>query len=241
VFDYPEYWYEFPLQVVFALFPSWAAMVILRCSNYMNIDSIKSIRNFFTMYITSVAIVFLLYAAEYTVWTIFFSYPYPMPLNGYVLAGTGMLCFYTILWHRFPLDWRKNTFLRKRLRSFIVAITLNQGCIFQYGLLTKIMLTVPESLQWIVALFLPLIRELNMWIGSKWAAKASGGDMRSKVMACVHAVSTTHALFITYTVGSNATNATSSLLLASDFAINTFTCIRIIYIRYTVGRSFILF
>ena len=216
-------------------------MVILRCSHYMNIDSIKSIRNFFTMFMTSVVIVLLLYAAEFTIWAIVLHCPYPIPLNGYVLAATGMLVFFTTLWYRFPLNWRKNELFRKRLASFIIAIMLNQCCLFEYMLLTKIMLTVPEYLQWIVALFLPLVREFNIWIGIKWASKASSGDITSTKMACIHAVSTTHALFLTYTVGSNATNVTSSLLLGTDFAINAFTCIRIIYIRYTVGRIVIIF
>ena len=241
VFNYPEYWYEFPLQVAMALLPYWAGMVILRCSNYMNIDSIKSIRNFFIMFITAAVVVFILYAAEYTIWNILLNYPYPVPMNGYVLAATGMLVFFTTLWYRFPPNWRKNQFLRKRLISFIIAIILNQTCLFQYLVLTKILLMVPEYLQWIVALFLPLIREFNIWIGSKWATKASGGDTTSAVMACEHAVGTTHALFLTYTVGSNATNITSSLLLVTDFAINAFTCLRIIYIRYTVERCFVLF
>jgi hypothetical protein len=241
VFDYPEYWYEFPLQLVFAFLPYWAAMVILRCSNYMNIDSIKNIRNFVTMFIAAAVIIPLLYAAEYTVWTIFLDYPYPMPLNGYVVAITGMLVFFTTLWFRFPLHWRRNKFLRKRLTSFIIAIMLNQCCLFQYVLITKILLTVPANLQWIVALFIPLVREFNIWVGIKWASKASNGDITGAVMACNHAVSTTHALFLTYTVGSNATNVTSLLLLTTDFAINAFTCIRIIYIRYTVGKSIIIF
>ena len=241
VFLYPEYWYEFPLQVAAALLPNWAAMVILRCRHYMNIDSIKSIRNFFTMFITSVVIVLLVYAAEFTIWSIVLDFPYPVPLNGYVLAATGMMVFFTTLWYRFPLNWRKNKLFRKRLAFFIIAIMLNQCCLFQYGLITKILLTVPENLQWIVALFLPLVREFNIWIGIKCASKASGGDITSTIMACIHAVSTTHALFLTYTVGSNATNVTSSLLLVTDFAINAFTCIRIIYIRYTVGRSVIIF
>jgi hypothetical protein len=241
VFHYPEYWYEFPLQLAVALLPSWAAMVLLRCSNYMNIDSIKNIFNFVTMFITASVIILLLYASEYLVWTILLRYPYPMPFNGYLTAGTGMIVFYIILWFEFPVHWRQNELLRKRLISCIFAITLNQGCIFQYALITKILLTVPANLQWIVALFLPLVRELNIWVGIKWASKSSGGDIPRTVIGCIHAVSTTHALFLTYTVGSNATNVTSSLLLVTDFAINVFTCVRIIYIRYTVGRTNVLF
>ena len=34
LFKYPYFWYELPLQIIIALLPNWAAMVIFRCSEY---------------------------------------------------------------------------------------------------------------------------------------------------------------------------------------------------------------
>ena len=42
---YPYFWYELPLQVLIALWPNWAAMVILRCSYYMNVTFIRTTKN----------------------------------------------------------------------------------------------------------------------------------------------------------------------------------------------------
>ena len=102
---------------------------------------------------------------------------------------------------------------------------------FEYAGITKILLLIPEEYQWIAALFLPIIREFNIWIGLKLAKKATGGDVTSAILACNHAVSTTHALFLAYTLGSVATIATSAIILSADFLINLFINAWIIYLR----------
>ena len=57
----------------------------------------------------------------------------------------------------------------------------------------------------------------------------SGGDDTSAILACNHAVGTTHALFLTYTLGSLATITTSAIILSADFLINLFIIAQIIY------------
>ena len=225
---YPYFWYELPLQVLIALWPNWAAMVIFRCSYYMNVAFIRTITNVLVMWLAGGCVLLLLYSTEYLLWTHLTSYQYPVPLNGYITAIVGMLSFYSILWTRFPTKWRKNSQFKLRLMSFVIAMTLNQAVVIEYALITKVLLTIPTQWQWIAALMLPLVREFNTWISLYWARKASGGDLTSALIACHHAVSITHSLFLTYTLGSVATILTSGIVLGSDFMINVFTCLWII-------------
>ena len=229
LFENPQYWYEFPLQVIFALFSNWAAMVILRCKYYMNTNYIYTYKTFFIMWIIAGSILFLVYATSYLIWTMGLKYQYPVPLNGYMTAALGMISFYLILWHRFPLKWRKNKKFKKRLISFLIAMTLNQAVVFEFVGVTKLLVLFYGDYQWIIAIFLPLIRELNIWISNIWASKASNGDMTSVKVTSYYVVSTTHALFLAYTVGGNATFATSVVIVGSDFLINIFICLWVIY------------
>ena len=74
--------------------------------------------------------------------------------------------------------------------------------------------------------------------------RASGGDTTSAILACYHAVATTHVLFLSYTLGSVATVATSVIILSTDFLINLFLCVWIIYLRIKfpsdIGKSVFL-
>ena len=231
LFENPQYWYESPLLLIVALYPSWAAMVIFRCSNYMNIRYIKNIRAFFAMWSISSVLLLILYGAEYLIWSIFMEYHYPVPLNGYIVACTGMITFYTTICFLFPKEWRKDNKFKKRLGFFVLALGINQGLILQYAVITIILLTISPDLQWIAALFLPFIRELNIRISLHFARKASDGDLTSVEVTLNHAVGTTHALFISYTLGSVATFTTGGIILASDFIINILTCLWLVYTR----------
>ena len=147
-----------------------------------------------------------------------------------------MVTLYTSLWNQFPTEWRQNGIFRYRLMSFFVALLLNQACVC-LNMSVKILLLIPEEYQWIAALFLPIIREFTIWIGLKLAKNGSGGDVTSDILACNHAVSTTPALFLAYTLGSVAAIVTSAIILSADFLINIFINAWIIYLRLKNSRE----
>ena len=231
LFEQPTYWYEFPLQIIFALYPSWAVMVIFRCSNYMNIKYIKNVRAFLYMWSIGSGILLILYGAQYLIWAVLLDYHYPVPLNGYITACAGMISFYSTICFQFPKDWRKDSKFKRRLLSFVLAMGLNQALVLQYAAITFILLTIDSDLQWIAALFLPFVREFNILISLPFARRASDGDLTSVELTLQHAVGTTHALFLSYTLGSVATFATGTIILVGDFVTNVITCLWLIYIR----------
>ena len=231
VFAMPEYWYECPTQILFALVPHWVAMVLYKCSYYMNITYIQGLKHFVILFGVGGIVLFATYASEYLIWTIYLQYPYPFPFNAYVTAATLMVTFYITLWFRFPLKWRRDEAFRKRLLYFLIAITLNQAVYFEYGVITIILLTIPDEHQWAVVVFFPLIREVNLVVSRIFARKATHGDSTTATIVCSHAIATTHCLFLSYTVGSIATFTSSVIILTEDFIINIGLCLWIIYIR----------
>ena len=231
LFEHPEYWYEFPMQIIVALYPNWAAMVIFRCSNYMNITYIKNVRAFFSMWSIGSAVLLTLYGVQYLVWYILMGYNYPVPLNGYITAVAGMITFYTTICFQFPKEWRKESKFKRRLLSFVLAMGINQSLVIEYAIITFVLLNIDPNLQWIAAIFLPFIREANVFISMYFARKACDGDPASVEVTLNHAVGTTHALFLAYTCGSVATFATGTILLAGDFGTNILMCLWLIYTR----------
>ena len=231
VFEMPQYWYEFPTQLLFGLVHHWAAMILYKCSFYMNITYIQGLKHFLIMFCINGTVLLSTYAAEYLIWTVYLQYSFPFPLNGYVIAATLMVSFYLTLWFRFPSEWRKDESFRKRLLYFLIAITLNQAVLFEYAGITTILLTIPDKYQWIVVAFFPVVREVNLLISRYFARKATNGDITTATIVCCHAINTTHCVFLAYTVGSIATLTSSVIILTEDFLINICLCLWIIYIN----------
>ena len=67
------------------------------------------------------------------------------------------------------------------------------------------MLMVPKEYQWIVALFSPLVRELNVWFSQMFFAKSSNGDIDSTEIYFGMDLGMSDANFLAVTVGSIAT------------------------------------
>ena len=231
LFENPKYWYEFPMAIIVALYPNWALMVIFRCSNYMNITYIKNLRSFLTMWSVGSAILLTLYGMQFLVWHKWMGFNYPVPLNGYITACAGMITFYTAICFQFPKTWRRESKFKRRLMSFVLAMGINQALVIQYAIITFILLNIDTDFQWIAALFLPFIREVNILISLHFARKASDGDLTSVEATLNHAVGTTHALFLSYTLGSVATFETGTIILAGDFITNVLTCLWLVYTR----------
>ena len=220
LFETPTYWYEFPLQILGALMPNWAGMVIFKCSFYMDVIYIRDKKHVLVMFCVGGTVLMATYLMEYIIWTLYLDYPFPVPLNGYIIGVVIWTTFDISLWFQFPLEWRKNKQFRKRFMYSIAAITFNTAVVFEYACITMLMSTIPQKYQWIISIFLPLLREVHLWITLKCASKASFGDETSTRVVCTFTTSTTHSLFLAYTMGSIATFATSIIILIGDFMIN---------------------
>ena len=96
---------------------------------------------------------------------------------------------------------------------------------------TKILLSIPSIYQWIAALFLPLLRECNLWIILKLSRKSSGGDFRATTLIFTQVALTAHSLLMAYTIGSIATLESSIVIIGADILYNGYLCVKIIHLR----------
>ena len=231
VFEEPEYWYEYPLMILIIFMPQVVTYIIMNCSFWMNIRYIRNFRHFMAIGFLGVFDVCFLYPTGFIIWTNVLGKQYPIPFNSILNCYIVIMTFYVALWFRFPSKWRQNKEFSRRLKWFIIAITFNQIITLQYSVIAKILIVFKDRHQWIIAIFLPLVREFNGWVNLKLALKSSKGDKQSVFITCTYSVSTKHSLFLAYVIGSRATVITSYTVLAEDFLINIYICLKLIWIR----------
>ena len=228
---FPEYWFELPLQIMFTLLPLWSMYIIFRCSYYMNIHFIKNYSRFLLMWVVVGLTTLTVFVLSYVVWVYMLEYQYPVPLIGYLVFINMIISALVVLWYLFPKGWRKNKIFRKRLKIFTIATIYEQFCTIEYGIVTTVLIEIPTDYQWIPALFLPLIREINIWIITKLLSSVPDGDISCVRMTLGHSMFTGHSLFLACTVGSIATFHSTAIIIGSDFLINIGSCIKMVYFR----------
>ena len=90
-------------------------------------------------------------------------------------------------------------------------------------------MNIPEDYQWMLSIFLPLVRAMNGWILTKVCCKVVESDDYTVKISCLQDVGTRYALFLSVTLGTVATETTTYIILAEDFLINIYLCIKSIY------------
>ena len=120
-----------------------------------------------------IVITLTFFGALYVFWEQFLHFQYPVPMMGYMYLLLSIITILIAIWFRFPLEWVKQESFRKRLLWFSISFFVAQLAYFEYGLITKTLLTLPKNWLWIPGLFLPLIKEFNCWIQTNMYKKSS--------------------------------------------------------------------
>ena len=231
IIEHPQYWYEFPLQIQGNMLPIWASNIVLRCYSWMNLSYIKQLRHVFTLWFVVSIVTWGLFCTLYILWTYFLHYQWPLPFICVVYGYPAIFVLYFTLWHILPYEWRKDDAFKRRLKYFMLATGFYQGIALQYQIIAKLFSIVSEDYQWIVAVILPISREMNGWIISSLAQKACNGDVAAVHITCSHNLCLDHTKFIAYCIGNSATPGTAVVIMATDYAINIYITLKIIWGR----------
>ena len=232
VIKYPEYWYEYPLQLACCCLPYYAANMILRSSFYLNVERLQNLLFYFKALIGIMVLFLISFTTAHLAWNKIGGYQGPIPFTTYIIGIAMPLILLAIIWNHIPRQWRKTDSFKKRLRSLVFAVLLSHYLAFlSVFVIGKLFLLIPRRYQWVIAFFLPLIREINIWLSSKLARRATDGDQRKAEIVCSQAMGAAHTLNLLYTIGSIATLETAALVLGLDFLTNIYICCKIIYLK----------
>ena len=154
------------------------------------------------------------------VWIYIWKYEAPVPFNGYLLLLNAEFTIFITIWCKIPAEWHQDQKFRKRLKYFLVGSVYCGLHAVMYAVMTGVLQSVPRDYQWIPALFSPLIREFNIWITVKIMAGSANGDIDSTKMFFIMDYGISHANFLSLTVGSIATLASSVVIIGVEFILN---------------------
>lgn len=231
----PQYWYELILSYVFGWSIGVGAVVVTTCSYSMNTDKIKTWQATFTIFIATSVSYLLSYVCLSTIWYHVLHFQHPMPMIGYSSIALTLIWIFVSNWFVFTPQWRKNKVFRRRLWFWMLALFINVSNSWTYNAVAILFRIIPENYQWIAAIFSPLLREFNTWSFTKMCEKAAGCKANGPQISCAHTCGARHALFLTFMLGSVATELSSYIILAIDFLINIYLAFKIIWLHKRHG------
>ena len=228
IMDHPDKWYEFTLLSSFGWGATLSAVLILNFSCWMDIKEVKSWKFFFVLYFVSAFTTITLNLMIYLIWTIILKYHPPMPYGGCSVRLITLHIMMATIWYRLPKLHRKNQITLRRVKCFYFSELTFLATFWVYLLLGKIFLSIPRRYQWILAIFVPFLREMICRGISIICKKDENSKKNAIQTACHHAIGSRHAIFLSVAVSSILNELTCYVLLGMDFMINVFLSIRII-------------
>ena len=222
----PDYWYEIMLQTSVILVVMGIFFVV-NCSEWMNIDRIKTIKNVVIVSIVLVTVYIGLWCLSYIIWTHGLNYQWPIPFVAYLVTYTAIFYGWIALFCCFPKAWRKHKLFNKRIKFFLIALSFNMSAGVTYQFILKGFIVLSDDYQWVLVLIFPLIREFYLWLTLYFGKKACDGDIHRLIIIATHYTNSRHATLLATIVGSYIPAESASVLFAFDVIMNLYTCLSI--------------
>ena len=225
---YPEFWYE----ILFhgAIFVAIVYVSYSCVAGYlMNLRYPQLIQNTLVMCMVGVLAIMLLLLSTYYFWTQLLMYKYPIPLFGFINILLGQIALPTVLWIRFPSDWRKKKEFQERFGLFVLLTFMVFPTDVAYQFLLSFVVTTDGPFQSVIALGLPVIREAVLFLQEKIVRKTSNGDASGAMIILKYEVSVCYTMMLAFVLGPSTTELTSWCLMGADFMLNLFQCLRLLW------------
>ena len=227
----PEYWYEILFHDITGPLMWGVPFVCVKVGTLLNIKYTYAPKNISFMFLVASAASLVILLASYYLWTPIFEYHYPIPflvfLYGFFMNGFFLL----VIWLRFPFEWRKNGELQRRMKAYCLFILFSILLAISYQIIIDKIRRSDVDYQHFVALALPAIREISIWMGSKWIARCVNGDEKGAIIFLKYSMTTTHTITLCYVIGSYTTITTSWVLMGVDFLCNVFICLWVVWTK----------
>ena len=225
----PHFWYEFMTVSVCGFIALFAAALVITCSVWMDLNCVRTWKNFVSIYIVSACAWISSNALCYTIWVIILNFRPPIPLNIHICGIITLLVAMTLLWFLIPKHIRETRHFLKRYLYYCLAQIFRNACVWGYFFLARLFIIINPSYQWILATFLQLVREFNGRVLTKLCCKAASCEKTIISITCQHDMGCRHAVFLCVALSLLASTTTSFLCLGFDFGINFMLCLKIIW------------
>ena len=161
----------------------------------MNLESMLTLRTYVTCYLSGSVGMMSFWCLLFILWVPLLGLPYPIPLVGAMNACAGVAAIIVAIWFKFPFSWRKDPTFRQRSKYLLVAQLFILVMSLEYWLFSWVFFALPLDLQWILAIVLPITREIGIIILTKICVKIAGrkddsGELVATNLGPIIAIST---------------------------------------------------
>ena len=226
----PEYWYDILLPTACSCLMTSLFFTFLT-STVMNINYIRKGRHILTIVLVNIVNILILHPSAYCVWTFVMKYKYPVPFLGVFVTYITWGAMFLTNWFQFPVQCRKDIGFRSRVKFLIVAAGYLMGIPIQYFIVEKFLITFQNKYQPLIAMILPVLKEINGRIYNNYLRKTSGGDVSASTITGKYLVATLHSILLAYIMGTSTTDVTDWLIMTASFVDNIYTCVKIVWLK----------
>ena len=233
----PEYWYEPLFPVIISFMTATSANILIQTSMGMKIDLILSWKAFLKVFFANTLGFVFPYVSVYFIWGYILKYPHPMPFIGKASLAISYLVYLPCFWFLLPSNLRKDDkYFRTRLLTYMIIFPLNILMSMGYSSVSSLFSVVPSEMEWCMGVFLPIVKKFNIFIFTKIANKAAGGEQISASLALTIHVQCAHSFCLALLLGSIISPNTAYVLMIFDCVPNIFSFIKIIKLNNNLSR-----
>ena len=238
VIESPEYWYEMMIPTTLCVLLYWSILAILRFKVFFeDIKSLASVKTWLVVFLAFAVPYNIAYSICYVIWTYGLGYNHPLPFVGYIAIFPMFPVALTTIWYQFPRDFRVNPSTRKRLISYFGYMSVFYMACMERNILNVLMVVIPTNFQPIMAIVLPVTRELELWVLEKFVDKVTNGENRDAKLITSIEANSNYSAFLAIALGSLATDTTLYCILAIEFCLNMYTVSKIIKINKKINAN----
>ena len=237
VIEKPDYWYE----IIFA--SSGAAFFV--AGTYASVSSAVlmpfkkhtatiMVDLFATFKITEI----VAYGLIHLIWSRLLGYFEPFPRRSQLIIYLSVCVCLVRFWILIPLEKRTNPFLRKKYQFFIGRYSWGSFITMQLLVMSKVFGMVSIEFQWLIALLVPLKKEINSYIIQKLTSRSALPEklIEAKFIGKI-SVSLCYSFWLAIILSNGITKTTEFVLLGMNFFINILLCCNAIRLHKHVGSS----
>ena len=230
VIEDPSYWFEF---IILFCCPFLIVLAVGTKHDFFwctNLKLFMKTRFIIELWIAMVTISVIAFGAITFVWVYILGYQNPVPFQGYLLFFCALAGSLMTIWYRLPQEWRDKKHIRKRFLFYLIHLLYASISTSVYASFTTIFLTIPSEFQWVFAMCLPLVKELNIAVFIYINMFTSDGDYDGGSIYNNFYMMVDHTAFLAFTVGSTATSITSIVIIIEDFITNILISLYLIHL-----------
>ena len=226
-----EYWYESIFHWIFGALPCYVGVVVTRFKMMFE-DYAKSViptSSMLQIYFSAVVAFILSFILRHLIWSGYLEYNSPTPFQLFIDGYISILAFWVALWYKLPEDLRSNILLRSRLISYCWFALWSSSLPLQILVLLKMFSMLNEELQWITAIMITIQKVMNNLVMEKFACNAvkSENNVNAIGITTIYAA-TVYKIVVVILIGSKANIVTGYCILAIQFLMNMYLCVKII-------------